>query len=57
MGSDSDLVFKQYISVLNETLNRFTEQANEELLTLADNINRCQANLMILESKLASVKY
>lgn len=55
MEFDDDIVVKQYINNLNENLARFTEQINERLSAVTEDLNICQANLIILEKKIASV--
>lgn len=54
MDPDDDLALGQYINSVIESLDRFTQRANAELLSLADSLNRSQANLLILENKLAT---
>lgn len=54
MDPDADLVLDKYISSIGESLEKFSQRANEELFRLTNNLNRCQANLLILEKKLAS---
>lgn len=52
MDLDSDLVINQCIVNLNESLNNFTKQVYEDLSVVVDDLNRCQANLIILEKKI-----
>lgn len=52
METDSELVLNQYIVNLIESLNNFTRQVNEDLSCIVDDLNRYQANLIILEKKI-----
>lgn len=52
MDKDFDLVTKQCVINLNESITNFTKQVNEELSRTVDDLNRCQANLIILEKKI-----
>lgn len=54
MDTDCDLVINQYIVELNEVLIKFAQHANEKLSSITDDLNRCQANLTILEKKIES---
>lgn len=51
-AEDFELVINQYIVNLDELLVKFTKHANEELSRITDDLNRCQANLTILEKKI-----
>lgn len=55
MELDDDIVMKQYMTNLSENLKRFTEQINERLSSVTEDLNICQANLTILEKKIASI--
>lgn len=54
MGEDNDLVAQQHIVILKESIEKFAQQANEQLFGVADDLNRCKANFTILEKKLNS---
>lgn len=54
MDSDNDLFLRQYIAHLNDNLEKFAQHANEKLTNIAHELNRCQANLIILEKKVYS---
>lgn len=55
MEFDDDIVVKQFINNLDESLKRFTDQINDRLSSVTEDLNICQANLTILEKKIASV--
>jgi hypothetical protein len=54
MDQDYDLISKQYIVILEQSIEKFAQQANERLFDVVDNLNRCKANLVILETKVSS---
>lgn len=54
MGQDNDLIARQYIVILEESLAQFVKQANERLFDIAEDLNRSKANLTILETKINS---
>lgn len=56
MDADSDLLLKQYLVNLNNSLAQFTDQVNENLLNIANDINRCQSNFLILEKKILNIQ-
>lgn len=52
MDVDQKLSISQHIANLNDTLVKFSVLVDEKLTTITDDLNRCQANLIILEKKL-----
>lgn len=46
------LIINKYIAEINNSLENFANNANEKLSIIADDLNRCQANLVILEKKI-----
>lgn len=52
MDAHQKLSINQYIADLNDTLVKFSELADEKLTSITEDLNRCRANLVILEKKL-----
>lgn len=52
MDADKNLIISQHIARLNDTLSKFSDLAEEKLTNITEHLNRCQANLTILEKKI-----
>ena len=55
MDADLDLVLRQYIVNLNIILSETSSRVNEKLMSITNEVNRCNSNLTILEKKIASI--
>lgn len=52
MDPEDELVLQRSIAALSENLTKVANEINDKLSNLTNNINRCQANLAILEKKI-----
>lgn len=53
---DVDLVLRQYITNLDDSMAKFVQHMNERLSSITNDLNRCQANYIILEKKVDSAE-
>lgn len=56
MDPNQDLIIDHFIVNLNSILNKFSEHVNEKFSNITDDLNRCQANLVILEKKIEGIQ-
>lgn len=57
MQGDYDLIIQAIVSKLDDSLSRFATKTNEKLGYITDNLNRCEANLTVLEKKIEGSQY